>query len=225
MFDIVFISYNEPNADSNWRDLLTRFPSARRLSGVKGIHNAHRTAALLPGTKFFWVVDGDSTIADNFNFESPDGLWEESVYVYKARNPVTDATYGYGGLKLIPRYYASQISDATVDMTTSIAPHFTAVDCVASTTNFNTDPFNTWKSAFRECVKLSSKIINKQIDKETEERLDVWCQLNEDVPYGAYAYIGASQGRTYGSNNSNNIDALSKINDFDWLKEKFNENR
>jgi phosphoribosylpyrophosphate synthetase len=33
---------------------------------------------------------------------------------------------------------------------------------VSNITAFNTDPYSTWKSAFRECVKLSSKIIDRQ---------------------------------------------------------------
>ena len=30
---------------------------------------------------------------------------------------------------------------------------------VSNITAFNTDPFNTWRSAFRECTKLASAII------------------------------------------------------------------
>ena len=46
---------------------------------------------------------------------------------------------------------------------------------ISNTSRFNSTPFNTWKSAFRECVKLSSKVIDRQDNKETEARLDVWC--------------------------------------------------
>lgn len=45
MYDIVFISYNEPNAEKNWESLKQRFPSAKRVDGVKGIHEAHKKAA------------------------------------------------------------------------------------------------------------------------------------------------------------------------------------
>ena len=41
MYDIVFISYQEPNADENYNKLLKRFPLAKRVHGVKGIHQAH----------------------------------------------------------------------------------------------------------------------------------------------------------------------------------------
>ena len=55
MYDIIFISNNEPNADQNWFRLHTRFPTAKRINGIVGIHAAHKTAAKAakPITLFF----------------------------------------------------------------------------------------------------------------------------------------------------------------------------
>jgi len=220
MFDIVFISYNEPNAEENWAKLKARFPFAKRVKGVRGIHQAHIAAAKKCFTKMFWVVDGDSEVLDIFNFEDPQGLWDECVYVYRALNPVNDLVYGYGGIKLLPTTMTINMDITNVDMTTSISKNFTAVPIVASSTNFNTDPFNTWKSAFRECVKLASKVIDDST--ETIERLDVWCNVaNGD--YAEYAIKGAIAGRHYGEDYRGDKEALSKINDFDWLKRKFDD--
>jgi len=83
---------------------------------------------------------------------------------------------------------------------------------------FNTDPFNTWKSAFRECVKLSSKVIDRQEDKETEKRLLIWCTVGDDKPFGEYAIAGALAGRVYGSDNRDNSELLRLINNFEWLR-------
>ena len=68
MYDIVFISYNEPNAEENWQRLTARFPLAKRVHGVKGIHQAHIAAAKKCFTHMFWVVDGDAVILDTFDF-------------------------------------------------------------------------------------------------------------------------------------------------------------
>ena len=94
------------------------------------------------------------------------------------------------------------------------------ISCI---TAFNVDPFNTFKSAFRECCKLASKVIDRQKDTETEHRLNVWCSQGKDKPYGEYAIAGAKAGRDYGYANKGDITALYKINDYEWLKEKFNE--
>lgn len=52
--DIFFISYDEPNAEQNWKDLRDKFPQAKRIHGVKGIHQAHKTAASQSNTEMFW---------------------------------------------------------------------------------------------------------------------------------------------------------------------------
>jgi hypothetical protein len=67
-YDIVMVTYNEPNAEEYWNNLKKRFPRAKRVDGVKGIHNAHVAAAKLANTKMVWIVDGDAVIAKNFNF-------------------------------------------------------------------------------------------------------------------------------------------------------------
>ena len=222
MFDIVFISYNESNADINWQRLKYRFPHARRVHGVKGIHRAHIMAAKNCFTKRFWVVDGDSEILDDFAFQEPELDLDDIVCVYKAVNPVNGLTYGNGGVKLLPRSATASLDANSVDMTTSISKHFMPVSCVASVTRFNTDPFNTWKSAFRECVKLSGKAIDRQVDSETEQRLETWCTV-ANGEYGDYAIAGALAGKAYGEYNRGDFEALAKINNFDWLKEQYKE--
>jgi len=225
-YDIVFISYNEPNAEENWQALKARFPRAQRVDGVKGIHNAHIEAAKLCTTPMFWVVDGDAKVDEEFKFtySVPDAELE-FVHVWRSKNPVNDLTYGYGGVKLLPRERTLIMNTNTADMTTSISPYFKPMPLVSNITSFNTDPFNTWKSAFRECVKLSSKSIDRQHDDETEYRLTQWQFEGANRRYGKYAQMGAKQGQEYGEANAGNAEALKKINDFDWLKEKFeNEN-
>jgi hypothetical protein len=95
------------------------------------------------------------------------------------------------------------------------------MDKISTVTAFITDEFNTWKSAFRECCKLSSKVIDRQKNAETEVRLHTWCTVGKDKPFGEYAIKGARAGTAYGSENKGNIDALKMINDFDWLREQY----
>jgi hypothetical protein len=219
MYDIFFISYNEPNADENYSLLKQRFPLAQRVHGVKGIQQAHIKAAKLSLTKMFWVVDGDAVIEDDFMFDfqvDPNEL--NAVHVWRSRNPINELEYGYGGVKLLPKRLTMNMDPNRIDMTTSISNRFRAMHEVSNTTVFNTDPFNTWKSAFRECVKLSSKVIDRQVDKETEKRLLIWCTVGDDKQFGEYAIAGALAGRVYGSDNQGNSDALRMINNFEWLK-------
>ena len=57
--------------------------------------------------------------------------------------------------------------------------------------------------------------------KETEERLDIWCTIGIKKPHGKYAIAGANAGREYGYKNRGNIEALNKINDFNWIKKQY----
>jgi hypothetical protein len=217
MYDIVFISYQEPNADENYAALKARFPMAKRVHGVKGIHQAHIKAAKKCFTKMFWIVDADALILDTFNFdyEVPDHQLDH-VHVWRSKNPVNGLVYGYGGVKLFPRDLTVIMDTSKTDMTTSISNKFKAMSEIANITAFNIDP----KSAFRECAKLSSRIIDRQKDDETEQRLETWCTVGEDNPYGSYAVAGARAGCEFGISNSNDI---KLINDFDWLREQFND--
>jgi hypothetical protein len=224
IYDIIFVSYNEPNADQNWSNLLNRFPTAKRVHGVKGIHNAHIQSARISTTSMFWVVDGDSQILDDFDLDYVVQPWDkDSVFVWKSKNPVNNLIYGYGGVKLLPKELTLKLDTLTVDMTTSISKKFNSMDAVSNLTVFNTDPFNTWKSAFRECVKLSSKVIDGQIDNETEHRLNVWCTIGSDKSYGEYSIKGALMGKEFGLKHFNDKHMLSKINDWGWLNNEFNK--
>jgi len=221
-FDIVFISYEEPNAEDNYKDLQQRFPNVKRVHGVKGIHQAHIAAAKLCDTKMFWVVDGDAKIVENFNFNYQVAAWDKNVvHVWRSKNPINDLVYGYGGIKLLPRDLTINMDTSKPDMTTSISSKFKPVNEISNITEFNTDPFNTWKSAFRECAKLASKTIQGQIDEETEQRLQAWTTQGRERRFGDTAIRGARLGSVFGSTNRNNPAELALINDFDWLKQEF----
>ena len=219
-FDVVFISYNEPNAEQNFINLKKKVPSAKRVHGVTGIHQAHIEAARHVDTEMFYVVDGDSQILDDFNFNHSIELFEQdTVYVWRSINPINELTYGYGGVKLLPTKLTLDIDVSSADMTTSISKKFKPVSEISNITAFNTDPFNTWKSAFRECAKLASKTIDRQVDDETEQRLKTWTTVGEDKPFGKYAVDGAKNGMNFGRT----TEEIGLINDFSWLQKQFED--
>ena len=219
MYDIVFISYKEPNADEVYAKLKETYPMAKRVHGVDGIHNAHVAAAKKCFTKMFWVVDGDAVIKDDFKFDYEVSEYDlDCVHVWRSRNPINDLVYGYGGVKLLPRRLTMNVDVSSTDMTTSISDRFKAMPFVSNVTSFNTDEFSTWKSAFRECAKLSSKVIDRQKTGETDERLKTWTTVGHDRPFGKYALAGATAGMEFGLSGGSD---LRLINDFNWLQQQF----
>jgi hypothetical protein len=224
MYDVVFISFNEPNAEKNWQILKKKNGKIKRIHGIKGIQNAHKIAAKLVDTEMFYVVDGDAIILESFNFdyEIPeyDTGAKKTVHVWRSKNPINDLVYGYGGVKLLPKHLTQNLNIKNPDIATSISDFYKPVNVISNITEFNTDPFNTWKSAFRECAKLSSKMIDRQKSFETEERLEVWCTRGIDRPFGKFAIDGAKEGKKFGLQHKNE---MNMINNFDWLKNKFKE--
>lgn len=224
-YDVVFISYQEPDADANYAKLLEKAPHAKRVHGIKGIHQAHIEAAKLCTTPMVWIVDGDAQIVEDFDFDYQVPAWQHNhVHVWRSKNPVNGLVYGYGGVKLFPTQLTVNMDTSKPDMTTSISDKFVAVQEISNITGFNTGPFETWKSAFRECCKLSSKVIDRQKTDETERRLKIWTSIGRDQQYGEYSLAGARAGMAYGQANQGNLEALKCINDFQWLKEQFDGN-
>ena len=222
VYDIVMITYDEANAEDNFTKLKNRFPRAKRIDKVKGIHQAHIAAAEICTSEMMWVVDGDAEILDTFNFDYVvENNNKDAVHVWRSKNPINDLEYGYGGIKLLPTTLTRKMDTSKPDMTTSISTKFKKMDEVGNITAFNTDPFNAWRSAFRECCKLSSKVIDRQKSNETDSRLNIWTTVGKDKPFGEYAIKGAIAGKEYGIANSGDTEALKKINDFEWLKEIF----
>jgi len=224
MYDIVFISYNELNAEENYARLSSRFsaPTLKRITGVAGIHNAHIAAAKKAMTKMFWVVDGDAQVLESFDFsyQVPNNELDY-LHVWRSQNPINGLVYGNGGVKLLPKKLTMNMDTSRIDMTTSISTLFKPMPEISNITAFNTDPFNTWRSAFRECAKLASSSIDRQNNEETQHRLNVWCTIGNDEN----AIKGALAGKAYGEKNASNKEALFKINDFTWLKDHWLEEK
>lgn len=232
MLDVFFLSYDEPFADDNFEILKMFAPNAKRVNGIKGIFDAHQECARQSKTSHFYVIDADAIMEEEFSFKfTPSAnrfVYEtipetECVFVWRTRNPVNDLIYGYGGAKLFPKKKLLEAEDWNVDMTTTIGATFVPKFQISNITAFNTDEFNSWKSAFRECTKLASSIIPNGNNTDNEYRLKVWCERGEKRPYGRLSILGSIQGRDFGERYRDKPNVLNKINDFDWLLKIFNE--
>ena len=71
-YDIIYLSYDEPNAEQNYADLCKKVPWAERIHGVKGSDSAHKAAAEKSTTDRFITIDGDNRIHDSFLTQSID---------------------------------------------------------------------------------------------------------------------------------------------------------
>jgi len=222
-YDVFFISFDENNYEKNLRFLKEKRPDVKHVAGVTGIFAAHLAAAKLSATDFFWVVDADATIIDAFDFNYAVPEWDfDVVHIWKSLNPINGLEYGVGGVKLIPKnLILNADADTAIDVTTSIGAKIKVMNEISNINNSATSPFLAWRSAFRECVKLASGVIDRQNQEETTARLNSWVQQGGHRPLGEYVKGGASAGKWFGETYKDDKKMLAKINDYQWLALEF----
>jgi hypothetical protein len=223
--DLFFLSYSESNAEENWQHLRQRFPQAKRLHGIQGVYRAHALLAQVAETDFYFVIDGDNQIHDNFRFEVEFEPRFDSLYVWRAQNPINDLIYGFGAVKLYNKKLFANKNISGADVATTIAPRYVPVSTLASTTFFNATPLEAWRGAFRECAKLTANIYKNPEDHHSCERLKTWLSIGEQRPRGHWCLSGAKQGHDFALNRLKNSLGLEPINDFVWLNNEFLKNQ
>ena len=63
---VVFISYNEPQANDNFAWLQERHFNVQRVDGIKGSDASHKAAARLIDEEYFVTVDADCKVVPWF---------------------------------------------------------------------------------------------------------------------------------------------------------------
>lgn len=236
--DCIFLSYDEPNADHNWADLLNKAPWAKRVHGVKGSDAAHKACARLSETEHFITVDGDNIVDPAFfnividTDKLPKG--EHTQMSWAGRNVINGLVYGNGGLKVWTRDFVlnmqthEEASNDTNQVDFCWQDNYTQMaDCYSEVHN-NSSPLQAWRAGFREGVKMTlnrgikQELINakKQLGLRNYRRLLMWCSVGADIENGAWAILGARQGAYM--TNCTNWDHV-QVRDFEYLNTLFVE--
>jgi len=232
--DLIFISYDEPNADLNYADLLTKAPWAKRVHGVKGSDAAHKAAANLSETDWFITIDGDNIVNDKFfDLEIEDNP-KIKAYGWCGRNRINGLRYGNGGIKIWRKSFvldmrtheAAESDRAQVDFCWEDG--YRNFPVVYSESIINASPFQAWRAGFREGVKMTlldgvrvpPQEIKERIWWHNIHRLRMWSTVGAHVENGKYAILGARMG-TWMTNCTewNYVD----VRDFEILRDIYNE--
>jgi hypothetical protein len=211
--DIIYLSYDEPNADQNYADLLTKVPWAKRVHGVKGSDAAHKACANIAETERFVTVDGDNQIYDDFinnEIEVEDDVnLSKSVISWCGKNVINGLTYGNGGLKCWPKDFVLGMKThenaepdnphAQVDFCWDI--NYIQQNSTYSDVHNNATKHQAWRAGFREGVKMAldrGVRVNKNELLATHwknlHRLYIWTMVGADAINGVWAILGARAG-------------------------------
>ena len=207
--DIVFLSYDEPNADKHYADLCNKLPWAKRVHGVKGSDAAHKAAAAKSDTDWVITVDADNIVNPKFfNLDIDVSNPKIQVYSWLGRNKLNGLLYGNGGLKIWKRDFilnmktheASDSDRAQVDFCWEDG-YRQFKECF-SDTDITGSPFQAWRAGFREGVKMTlldgvkvpPQEISERIWWHNLHRLRMWSTVGAHEENGLYAVYGARLG-------------------------------
>ena len=235
--DIIYLSYDEPNAEKNYADLCSKIPWAKRVHGVKGSDAAHKACAALSETEYFVTVDGDNIVDPEFINVEIDleelGLTQDHVFSWCGKVNVNNLMYGNGGLKLWTRKFVNNMrthenSDPTDTkglVEFCFDDRYYQFNENYSTSVINASPFQAFRAGFREGVKMSldqgAKVSSiKDIWWQNYQRLLIWCSVGSDLENGDWAIYGAREGCYL--TNCTDWD-YANVRDFEYLTTQWEE--
>lgn len=231
-FDLFYLSYDEPNCEANWADLLEKAPWARRVHGIKGFDSAHKECARQSATERFITVDGDN-IVDAKMFDTaidiPD-KFAKCALSWNSINAIHGLVYGNGGVKLWTKEWVMGMrshehaqSDAEkLDFCWDNT--YLQLNSALSTTHPNGSPFQAFRAGFREGVKMTldrGARVDRVKMKDTVHaanlnKLLIWATVGADVENGLESIYGTRLG-IYMANIDPDFD-IANISDYDWFK-------
>jgi hypothetical protein len=221
--DIVFISNGEPDEELMFHhtEYMTNAP-VKWIRGINGRVAAYQAAARASDTAWFFAVFAKLQVVGNtFPWETwqPDYWQEPKHYIFNARNPVNGLEYGHQGMIAYNKKLVLANNDPGIDFTLS-QPH-ESVPLLSGVAQFNQDPWTTWRTAFREVVKLKH-FMTAQPTLETEHRLDTWLTVASG-DYSDWCLRGAQDAVNYYQEVDGDYDQLMLSFEWQWLQKRFNQ--
>lgn len=231
--DIVYISNGEPDADkwySHLRHVLNKetsgFPTLIhdnrivRVSNVNGRAEAYRAAAEASRTPWFFAVFAKLEVNSDFDWAWQPDYWQEPKhYIFHALNPVNGLEYGHQAMIAYNKRLVLETTDSGLDFTLSKAHE--VVPVLSGTAHFNQDSWMTWRTAFREVLKL------KQFEEtsntmEGRYRLKTWLTKAEGN-HADWCLRGAADAVEYYESVNGDPRELQRSFEWAWLRDYFTE--
>lgn len=208
MTDVIFLSHDETRANGNFDRLRSQVPWAQHVSGISGIREAMIAAADSSQSEFFFLVDADNWVLDEFNQLFVERA-EAKAAIYYATNDF-GMTYGHGGIKYLSKSMLSGLSNSRyLDFSDRIfRGRYPVVPKVLSHHQLG-EGFQRWRAIFRELTKNALR---------NEERLAEWLQNAEAK------WIYDNDVMDFISQRSPNR-IFSDINDYSMLRSIYEDRR
>jgi hypothetical protein len=214
--DVIFFSNGEACAEENYEHLLSLGILNRivRVDGVKGRVASQHAAAVASNTPWYFLVNAKLKVRENFNFN-----WQPNIhksrrhYIFTATNPVTVLEYGHQAIVANNKKLTLNTVVRGLDFTMDSKTEVLSVNSGIST--FNTSKWDTWRTAFREVIKLKH-----YTDNDSKHRLNAWLTIGKGE-FGEYSIKGATDAVKYYDEVDGDMDKLMLTYDWEWLENRY----
>ena len=213
--DIIYISNGEPEAEKWYNHLVkTCNRPVKRVMNINGRSAAYKAAASMSDSRWFFAVFAKLEIDLNFDWDwQPDRMQEAKHYIFNATNPVNRLIYGHQAMIAYNKQLVLETEETGLDFT--LARLHETVDIMSGIAHFNMSPIITWRTAFRECIKLADND-----DAESLSRLRTWLTVATGNN-AEWCLRGANDAVEYYRSVNGNMSDLMLTFEWQWLDEYF----
>jgi hypothetical protein len=236
---VVFLSFDEPNADLHWENLQSIVPHKKiaRVHGVVGFDTAHKAAAAeFPTSKYIITVDADNIVDPKFFKLTIPGKADGQVsYTWGGRQYTNGLMYGNGGLKMwstehLANMKSHELADDqrdAVDFCWDFERYKDLPGCYSNVYT-NASAYQAFRVGFREGVKLSmeqGRVLAfdewiTTMHAANYQRLITWMTVGADVEHGMWSVYGARLAVKFLQ--YDDFDFVN-IRDYAWFNEFFKQ--
>ena len=215
--DIIYISNGEPDAEQWYNHLVDCVQRpVQRVTNVDGRMAAYQAAAELSTTEWFFAVFAKLEVNPDFDWSwQPDWLQEPKHYIFHSRNPVNGLEYGHMGVIVYNKRLVLETESSGLDFTLSAA--HAVVPVLSAIAHYNTTPELTWRTAFREVLKLKDDV-ERISSIESRHRLKTWL-IQAEGNCAEWSLRGAADAVEYYDLVEGDYEKLMLSFEWAWLKE------
>ena len=221
--DIVYISNGEPDEEYYYKHLVMIATSDRNriihwVRGVNGRTQAYQEAARRSTTPWFLTVFAKLEVSAEFKWSwQPDYFQQPKHYIFHAKNPVNGLEYGHQAMIAYNKRLVLENNAPGLDFTLSQAHE--VVPMLSGVARFNQSEWMTWRTAFREVLKLQQFQMESPTI-ENKRRLNTWLTKAEG-DFAEYCLAGARDAVAYYNEVNGDYDKLKLSYEWAWLQDRF----
>lgn len=219
LLDIVYISNGEPEAEKHYQHLLKTVKTGNkihRIDRIDGRSAAYYAAASVSTTAWFFAVFAKLEVNPEFDWTwYPSATNSPMHYVFNAHNPVNGLEYGHMAMIAYNKLLTLETEYTGLDFVMTKAHDL--VPILSGTARYNQNPIVTWRTAFRECIKLRDNG-----SEESLARLQTWLTMDRGE-FGNWSVLGARDAVTYYEAVDGEFDQLLLSYEWSWLNNYFTQ--